>query len=80
MAQHQDPELTTYDLKAVIIHRGGPYGGHYHAYIRDDLKEGVWNLQLPEKFEEQPVEVKPKDDKKKEEAGKEAETPKEADT
>ena len=80
MAQNQDPELTKYDLKAVIIHRGGPYGGHYHSYIRDDLKEGVWNLQLPEKFEEQPVEVKPKDDKKKEdEAKKEAETVK-ADT
>lgn len=39
-----------YELKAVIIHRGGAYGGHYHAYIRDELKEGVWKLKVPEKY------------------------------
>lgn len=47
-ALKQNPDLVNYELKAVVIHKGGPYGGHYHAYIRDDLKEGVWNLQLPE--------------------------------
>lgn len=24
-----------YELFAVVIHSGGAYGGHYHAYIRD---------------------------------------------
>ena len=43
-----------------MIHRGGPYGGHYHAYIKDDLKEGRWNLELPETFAADPVEVTPK--------------------
>lgn len=47
-ALKQNPDLVNYELKAIVIHKGGPYGGHYHAYIRDDLKEGVWNLQLPE--------------------------------
>mmetsp|Transcript_15139 Transcript_15139/g.20544 ORF Transcript_15139/g.20544 Transcript_15139/m.20544 type:complete len:101 (+) Transcript_15139:924-1226(+) len=60
-----------YDLKAIVIHRGGPYGGHYHAYIRDDLKEGVWNLKLPEAFAAEPTEVvkkkEPVEDKKEEE-------------
>ena len=27
-----------YELKAIVIHRGGPYGGHYYAYMKDDLK------------------------------------------
>ncbi len=26
-----------YDLFAVVIHIGGAYGGHYHAYIRNVL-------------------------------------------
>lgn len=30
-----------YDLFGVLIHSGGPYGGHYHAYIRDWLAEGT---------------------------------------
>jgi len=59
-----------YELKGVIIHRGGPYGGHYHAYIKDDYKEGVWNLQIPETFKEAPVEVKPKNAEKKPEEDK----------
>lgn len=29
----EDPENTVYELKSIIIHRGGAYGGHYHAYI-----------------------------------------------
>ena len=51
----------------IIIHRGGPYGGHYHAYIRDDLKEGVWNLKMPEKFAEAPTEVVKSNEKDKKE-------------
>ena len=49
-AQKADADLINYDLKAILIHIGGAYGGHYHAYSREDLKEGVWNLQLPENF------------------------------
>jgi ubiquitin C-terminal hydrolase len=29
----EDPENADYELKSIIIHRGGAYGGHYHAYI-----------------------------------------------
>ena len=25
------------------MHRGDAYSGHYHAYIRDTLNEGVWD-------------------------------------
>uniref|UniRef100_A0A8D3B7U6 USP domain-containing protein n=1 Tax=Scophthalmus maximus TaxID=52904 RepID=A0A8D3B7U6_SCOMX len=32
----------TYDLFSVIIHKGGCYGGHYHAYIRDIDQLGQW--------------------------------------
>jgi ubiquitin carboxyl-terminal hydrolase 40 len=56
--QVKDPDQTIYELKSIVIHRGGPYGGHYHAYIRDDLHDGNWDLELPEKFEEHPTEVK----------------------
>ena len=38
------PEDTKYELKSIVIHRGGPYGGHYHAYIKDDLTLGVWDI------------------------------------
>jgi hypothetical protein len=31
-----------YELNAVIIHKGGAMGGHYHAYIRDVMREGKW--------------------------------------
>ena len=44
-----------YDLKAIIIHRGGAYGGHYHAYIHDSLGEGNWDLEIPESFHDEPV-------------------------
>jgi len=46
----EEEEKDLYELKAVIIHRGGAYGGHYHAYIRDELKEGNWKLKSPEKY------------------------------
>lgn len=31
-----------YDLFSVVIHVGGAYGGHYHAYIRDVDSLGTW--------------------------------------
>ncbi len=31
-----------YDLFAVVLHSGGPHSGHYHAYIRDMMREGNW--------------------------------------
>ena len=43
-----------FELKAIIIHRGGAYGGHYHAYIRDELDEGNWNVKAPEKYAAEP--------------------------
>uniref|UniRef100_A0A3Q3G3R6 Ubiquitin specific peptidase 40 n=1 Tax=Labrus bergylta TaxID=56723 RepID=A0A3Q3G3R6_9LABR len=35
----------TYELFSVIIHKGGCYGGHYHAYIRDIDQLGKWEPQ-----------------------------------
>jgi ubiquitin carboxyl-terminal hydrolase 40 len=32
--QMEDGNSSKYELKAIIIHRGGAYGGHYHAYVR----------------------------------------------
>ena len=54
-----DPDLVNYDLKAIILHEGGPYGGHYFCYVKDDLREGCWNLQLPDKFADAPTEIRP---------------------
>ena len=56
-------------MKSIVIHRGGPYGGHYHAYIKDELGDGNWDLKLPEIFAKEPTEVddRPADVKKKEE-------------
>ena len=34
-----------YELKSIVIHRGGAYGGHYFAYIKDDIGEGNWHLE-----------------------------------
>jgi ubiquitin carboxyl-terminal hydrolase 40 len=47
-----------YVLKAIIIHRGGAYGGHYHAYIHDELQEGNWDLPALDKFEQEPNMIK----------------------
>ena len=77
--QAKDPDQYTYELKSIVIHSGGPYGGHYYAYIKDDLNEGNWDLQLPEKFSDMPTEVddrpahikaKEAEEKIKEETGK----------
>jgi hypothetical protein len=32
----------TYQLFAVIMHHGSAYSGHYSAYIRDTMEEGLW--------------------------------------
>ena len=40
----QVPDELIYELKSIVIHRGGAYGGHYFAYIKDDLNEGNWHL------------------------------------
>ena len=43
-ASDQVPDELMYELKSIVIHRGGAYGGHYFAYIKDDLNEGNWHL------------------------------------
>ena len=35
--QSLSPEEFKYELKSIVIHRGGAHGGHYYAYIKDDL-------------------------------------------
>lgn len=49
-----------YELKSIIIHRGGAYGGHYHAFINDEIKEGNWHLEMPEQFLPEPVKIEKK--------------------
>ena len=39
-------ESNLYQLHAIIMHRGNAYSGHYFAYIRDCLEEGVWQSPL----------------------------------
>lgn len=39
------------------MHRGTAHGGHYFTYVRDELGEGDWNLKVPEKYEDEPVET-----------------------
>ena len=48
------PENCIYELKSVIIHRGGAYGGHYHAYIQDEIGEGNCHLEMPAEFKKDP--------------------------
>jgi ubiquitin C-terminal hydrolase len=54
-AQLKEKEDAIYELKSIVIHRGGPYGGHYYAYIKDDMKQGVWDCVVPEKFNSEPI-------------------------
>ena len=70
-AQKADADLINYELKAILIHIGGPYGGHYHAYIRDDLNEGVWNLQVPDFGSKAENEKDQEDENEEEEAEEE---------
>uniref|UniRef100_A0A8C4ZF12 USP domain-containing protein n=1 Tax=Gadus morhua TaxID=8049 RepID=A0A8C4ZF12_GADMO len=50
----EDAEFT-YKLFSVIIHKGGCYGGHYHAFIRDIDQLGKWEPPVPEVKEVQEV-------------------------
>lgn len=52
-------EELSYELKSIVVHRGGAHGGHYFAYIKDDLKEGKWYLDSISKdqMEADPTEV-----------------------
>lgn len=38
------PGSPKYELFAVIIHGGSAFGGHYHAFIRDVLGTGTWEI------------------------------------
>lgn len=40
--EHDNLPGTEYELFSVIIHKGGCYGGHYHAYIKDIDQLGNW--------------------------------------
>ncbi|XP_066301644.1 ubiquitin carboxyl-terminal hydrolase 40-like [Branchiostoma lanceolatum] len=41
--QDADQEKDTmYELFSMVIHKGSAHGGHYHAYIRDVDRLGVW--------------------------------------
>ena len=61
-----------YELKSIVIHRGGPYGGHYHAYIRDDVGTANWDLQVPDKFDTEPIDEELKKELDKQKAESEA--------
>ena len=64
MSKYVSPELLLnateddliYELKSIVIHRGGCYGGHYYAYIKDDYGVGSWHVELPEQYEDKPSE------------------------
>ncbi|KAE8580597.1 hypothetical protein XENTR_v10024482 [Xenopus tropicalis] len=44
--QHNlEDSVYAYELFSVIIHKGGCYGGHYHAYIQDVDELGHWGLK-----------------------------------
>lgn len=44
----ESDEESEYELYAIILHCGTAHGGHYHAYIRDVLKEGNWEKMMEE--------------------------------
>ena len=33
---------TQYDLVSVVVHKGNVYGGHYFAFIRNDINDSKW--------------------------------------
>ena len=57
MGENALQDDTNYELKSIVIHRGGAYGGHYLAYIKDDLSEGNWYLEKHEEYSKEPEEV-----------------------
>uniref|UniRef100_UPI0035900788 ubiquitin carboxyl-terminal hydrolase 40 isoform X2 n=1 Tax=Myxine glutinosa TaxID=7769 RepID=UPI0035900788 len=46
----KESEEFEYDLYSVIVHKGGCYGGHYHAFIRDIDGLGVWSSTKQEEI------------------------------
>mgnify|MGYP002375491131 CR=1 FL=1 len=38
----QENDNLVYELKSVIVHMGTPYGGHYEAFIWDNMYEKPW--------------------------------------
>lgn len=58
--QYKNEDDYVYELKSIIIHSGGGTGGHYTAYIKDDLNEGDWYLQENDEFDAEPTEVEVK--------------------
>ena len=52
--QELDPDTTNYELKAILIHAGNAGGGHYYTYIKDDCKEGNWDLKMPDILKDEP--------------------------
>ena len=55
--QYTSEDDYIYELKSIIIHSGGGTGGHYTAYIKDDLGEGNWYLEESEGFDAEPTEI-----------------------
>lgn len=49
---YANPDDATYELFAVLIHRGDAFGGHYHTYIRDTMSESDWEAKLAKLKEE----------------------------
>ncbi|XP_052095912.1 ubiquitin carboxyl-terminal hydrolase 40-like isoform X2 [Mytilus californianus] len=49
----KEDHSSEYELFSVVIHKGGAYGGHYHAFIKDVDSLGKWThpdeeiIQLP---------------------------------
>ncbi|CAC5397449.1 USP40 [Mytilus coruscus] len=53
MERYKEEHSSEYELFSVVIHKGGAYGGHYHAFIKDVDSLGKWihpdeeTIQLP---------------------------------
>ncbi|XP_048580050.1 ubiquitin carboxyl-terminal hydrolase 40 isoform X3 [Nematostella vectensis] len=47
-------ENDLYELFSVVIHRGSCHGGHYHAYVRDDIGLGKWTTPEEEEIHLRP--------------------------
>lgn len=53
----------SYELFAIIMHRGTAYSGHYFAYIRDTLREGKWAFPVGKKGSKSESEAASTDEK-----------------
>nr|XP_060639697.1 ubiquitin carboxyl-terminal hydrolase 40 isoform X1 [Anolis sagrei ordinatus]XP_060639705.1 ubiquitin carboxyl-terminal hydrolase 40 isoform X1 [Anolis sagrei ordinatus] len=56
-----------YELFSVIIHKGGCYGGHYHAYIRDIDELGNWQVLEDGSLNDEDKDLKQTDNDKEKE-------------